>query len=316
MKGTFVISLDFEGMWGSIGGLSTESITAFEKRVSLNDIVIPRLLDLFSKYGIHATWATVGGMLCERVEQVSDMMPRDIYYPHWDLSIKEYINGIENETLYLFRDLIFKVYTTPNQELGSHTFSHYYGDENGSSRELFKNELSLSRRIFKENGIEEPVSLVMPRNQVLKEDFDIVAGSGFRIVRGRAINYYPTGIHKLDRILNFIDSYFPLFHRSYKLPEIKNELITNVRASALFRTYFKKLSFLEPLRLWRIKQAMTSAAKKGEVYHLWFHPHNMASNIEYNFKTLEKILNHFAFLNSKYGFESKTMKEIAEFVNG
>lgn len=311
MKGKFVVSLDFEGMWGSIGGLDNVAIDAFEKRVGQNTVIIPKLLTLFEKYGIHATWAVVGCMLCNSKEEILEMLTRDIYYPKWNLSIKEYIQRINNNSLYFFPELIMKVANSANQEIGSHTFSHYYGDEDGATKELFGNELNLAKRIAIENGLPEPVSLVMPRNQVVKNDNDVVHDCGFKVIRGRAFNYFPTGIRKVDKILNFLDSYIPLFHRSFKLSEIEESDVINIRASALFRTYFAKLRFLEPLRLWRIKLAMKKAAQKGEVYHLWFHPHNMATNIDYNFNTLEKIFVYYTKLQKKYEFESFTMLEAA-----
>lgn len=54
---------------------------------------------------------------------------------------------------------------------------------------------------------------------------------------------------------------------------------------------------------------MTYAAKRGLLYHLWWHPHNFGRDIEENFNTLRNILAHYKKLNVKYNFESKTMKE-------
>jgi hypothetical protein len=73
----------------------------------------------------------------------------------------------------------------------------------------------------------------------------------------------------------------------------------------------KTLSWLEPLRLRRIKKAMTYAAKRGEVFHLWWHPHNFGINQEENFKNLTEILEHFKTLQRKYSMRSASMKEIS-----
>ena len=61
---------------------------------------------------------------------------------------------------------------------------------------------------------------------------------------------------------------------------------------------------------------MKHAAKNGLLYHLWWHPHNFGANTEENFKTLEEILKYYEFLNKKYGFESKTMKDTGEMMRG
>jgi hypothetical protein len=86
----------------------------------------------------------------------------------------------------------------------------------------------------------------------------------------------------------------------------------NIPGSCFLRPYNRKLSFLESLRISRIKNEMTAAAKKNAVYHLWWHPHNFGKDMDKNFAGLEKILDHFSTLNSKYGMQSLNMKEIYE----
>ena len=56
---------------------------------------------------------------------------------------------------------------------------------------------------------------------------------------------------------------------------------------------------------------MTFAAKNNLTYHLWWHPHNFGANMEENFKFLEKILQHYKFLNEKYNFQNYTMSSLA-----
>ena len=56
---------------------------------------------------------------------------------------------------------------------------------------------------------------------------------------------------------------------------------------------------------------MTHAAKNREMIHLWWHPHNFGKNITENFLFLNEIIDHYQFLNKKYGMESMNMREIA-----
>ena len=49
---------------------------------------------------------------------------------------------------------------------------------------------------------------------------------------------------------------------------------------------------LEPLRMRRILSDLTHAAKKGLVYHLWWHPHNFGDHMDENLVFLKKILDH------------------------
>ena len=59
-KGVFVISIDYEYAWGYRDQtLSPE----WEKRINGETKITKRLLDLFEKYQISATWAIVGHLL-------------------------------------------------------------------------------------------------------------------------------------------------------------------------------------------------------------------------------------------------------------
>jgi hypothetical protein len=56
---------------------------------------------------------------------------------------------------------------------------------------------------------------------------------------------------------------------------------------------------------------MTYAAKNGEVFHLWWHPHNFGVNKMENLDFLMKILKHYKYLNQKYEFQNVTMNELS-----
>ena len=58
---------------------------------------------------------------------------------------------------------------------------------------------------------------------------------------------------------------------------------------------------------------MTMAAKKGEIYHLWWHPHNFGINLYENMNNLKLILEHFKKLQAQYAFGNQTMKGAAGF---
>ena len=64
---------------------------------------------------------------------------------------------------------------------------------------------------------------------------------------------------------------------------------------------------LENLKLRRIRNSMTYAAKNNLLYHLWWHPHNFGQNTDKNMDTLKRVLEHYKKLELKYGFRSLTM---------
>ena len=66
--GNFVISLDFELMWGVRDHATRAS---YGRNVLGGRQAVAAMLDLFHKRGIRATWATVGALLCESKEDES-----------------------------------------------------------------------------------------------------------------------------------------------------------------------------------------------------------------------------------------------------
>lgn len=114
------------------------------------------------------------------------------------------------------------------------------------------------------------------------------------------------------RAFRLIDAYFPLSGSLRQNVEIDDKSgLVDIPASLFLRPWSKKLSFLEAIRLWRITWSMTRTAKKGGVFHLWWHPHNFGSNMVENLHFLEEILKHYQKLNAKYGFQSATMADVA-----
>ena len=79
-KAQLIVSLDFELFWGMQDGHSLES---YQDHVLGGRKAIPQLLKLFEKYGIHATWATVGLMFAENREEAQRYFPEEDLVPHY-----------------------------------------------------------------------------------------------------------------------------------------------------------------------------------------------------------------------------------------
>jgi hypothetical protein len=58
---------------------------------------------------------------------------------------------------------------------------------------------------------------------------------------------------------------------------------------------------------------MEEAARKGECFHLWWHPHNFGTNLYQNLITLEELLRFHVALRDRYGVVSMTMRETGGF---
>lgn len=328
-RGQFVISLDFELYWGMFDKVTLRDYGANIRGVHS---VLPRLLDIFSEYGIHATWATVGMLMYKDKQSLRESLPPKELRPNYknkNLSTYDYLAKAklgENESTdpYHFgASLIQKIKATPNQEIGSHTFSHYYCLEEQayqSGEAALTADCAAMQKVANQFGV-TPTAIVFPRNQTSAEALRIVKEYGIKCYRGteNSFIYHPRKDEEQSlfiRALRLLDNYVNLTgQHTYDLTftnDYSGTLI-NVPSSRFLRPWNRRLNWLEPLRLLRIKRAMSYAAKNGCLFHLWWHPHNFGVNQEQNLAFLRKILDHYLFLQEKYGMESATMTEAALF---
>lgn len=309
LNGAFVLTLDFELMWGAINS-ECDVERGFAQRTQKMDEILPKLLDLFQEYGIHVTWATVGAIACRNIEKALEMMDYELIYPENGFNVKEYIRNIENEKIHFLPGFFEKIAKVDGQYIGSHTFSHFYVAEYPNCESVLKEEIDTSVKLL--NRYNDIQSIVFPKNQVDDALLKVVDKCGLTCYRGKQVGSRFNKENKISKIARFIDAYFPLCGRNdYGYGQIKTGNLYNIQASRFFRTYFKPLGVLEWLKILRIKREMLRAARDGCVYHLWFHPHNLATDVEFNLNQLKKIFKIYLRLNEKYGFESLAMEEVA-----
>lgn len=319
-NGKFIISLDFELMWGV---RDKRTIETYGRNILGVHKVISRLLEIFRKYNICGTFSTVGFLFFKTKQELLESIPVDKpYYSDVNLSpYNGYIEGIgedyKTDLFHFAPELIKEIQKYPEQEIGTHTFSHYYCLEPGQTVETFREDINHAILIAKQSGI-QLTSLVFPRNQLNDQYLKICQESGILCYRGNENSWiYKAGKGSSQtifrRIFRFLDSYLNISgHNCYSEQSLKNKMPVNIPSSRFLRPYSDKLKFLDGLKLYRIKSSMTYAAKNNLIYHLWWHPHNFGINQDENFNFLEKILIHYRFLNRKYNFQSLTMTEMAE----
>ena len=317
-KSLLIISLDFELLWGVRDKRTIENYGANILGVRK---VIPSLLTLFNCYGISASFATVGFLFAQNKEELQRHIPyilpcytREKYSPYANNYFANVGNN-EKEDLYHYGiSLIKQIMQEGNQEIASHTFSHYYCLEQASLKS-FEADMRAAISIAKDCGILIK-SIVFPRNQYSAEHLVICKKLGFIAYRGneKSVVYNPRmneNQNKVIRASRLADAYINVTgHHTHSVKY--EEGIINIPASRFLRPYSKKLSPLDALRLQRIKNSMTHAAKNSEVYHLWWHPHNFGINLQNNLQFLEEVLKHFITLKKEYGMESKSMRSVAE----
>jgi peptidoglycan/xylan/chitin deacetylase (PgdA/CDA1 family) len=314
-----VISLDFELHWGV-----SERVQGQDHAYAVNLYgarkAVPRLLELFKQLDIHATWATVGKLFARDREDLQAFAPAvRPEYVRIDVDTYRVQTGSseEEDPLHFAPSLIEQIHDTPGQELACHTFCHYYCDEPGQTPSAFQADLKAAQTIMRRENI-EPRSLIFPRNQIIPAYLAKVKEAGLDVYRGNP----PGGMYRLPasgparyavRALRLLDSFVNLTgHHTVPWSHIAAEDPKNVRASHFLRPYSHKLRFLEPLRKYRVKAGLRSAARRGEVYHLWWHPHNLGANLEKNLAALEDFLDEFRRLRETHGMLSLTMAEAAD----
>jgi peptidoglycan/xylan/chitin deacetylase (PgdA/CDA1 family) len=311
-KGIFTISLDFELFWGVRDHRTLEN---YGENIRNVHKVVPRLLQLFSKYNVHCTWATVGFLFFNEKKEMMSYLPAERpAYQKKEYDPYSYLEQNELEKIYHFAPaLIEQIKKTPGQEIGTHTFSHFYTLEKNTTIGQFKNDLRSAIAIAREKGIDIK-SIVFPRNQYSDEHIKACLEEGIKIYRGNELSgaYKPIS-RENERIfrkgVRFADTYINITgHHCHAIP-VANKII-NVPASRFLRPYNPKFKMFDGLKLRRIKQGIKFAAKHGLVYQLWWHPHNFGKYMDENFEFLERVLKFYSQLNQQEKIESQNMLEI------
>ncbi|WP_394972481.1 polysaccharide deacetylase family protein [uncultured Croceitalea sp.] len=322
-QGKFVISLDFELFWGV---RDKRTIDSYGPSLIKVPVILKRMVDLFDLYEVRATFATVGFLFAKSKKDLVDYSPK--LKPRYnDKNLSPYVDSFisvkesaEDDPYHYAPEMIRFLHSNRNHEVGSHTFSHFYCLEEGQTKEDFERDLQSAIKIANAQNIKIE-SLIFPRNQVNKEYLKLCSDYGIKSYRGAEKIWFnkpekDSTTTLLKKIARTLDCYINISGtHTYSHQELKSPFPCNIPSSRFFRPYNNKLKFLEFLKLKRIKRCMTSAARKKEIYHLWWHPHNLGENTDNNFLILEAILKHYQFLNNKYGFESITMTNLANKLN-
>ncbi|WP_456377109.1 polysaccharide deacetylase family protein [Lutibacter sp.] len=314
-RGNFIVSLDFELHWGSV---EKENVELVKNKYDFTRKGIPIILDLFDKFNIHATWATVGFLFAKNKKQLIEFSPKikptyeDNSLSYYSLIDNNKIGRDENEDPYHYApSIISKIIETPNQEIATHTFSHFYCNESGQNLKQFEADLKAAQSLSKQNFNIELKSLVFPRNQFNSEYIEVAKQNGIKVIRSNPNVWFWNINFKLNFLVRAIDTLLPISNPlSFSKKKIAKGEVLLLPASRFLRPYSSGEKNIQVLKFTRIKNEMTFAAKNNLVYHLWWHPHNFGNSLEENLRYLRNILEHFDKLNKKYGFSSKSMLEM------
>lgn len=315
-----VISLDFELFWGVT---DSKTIKNYGANVEGEWQAIPAMLALFAQYNVRTTWATVGMIMCKDYKQWSEMFPSIMpSYAQKSSSTYSVTTLARNfPKLFFARQLVEQILATDGQELGSHSYSHFYCSDANTTVEQFVADLECTKIIFNDCGVKQATSFVFPRNQTHDEYINVLSQAGFRAYRGNQNHWVyrdgtlvPYGF--MGRLVRLADSYLPLTgnHVSLLPISISDNQLINIPATSFLRPS-SGYSAIDKMQLNRVKKGMLEAARTDGIFHLWWHPHNFGVNLQQNLATLEKLLQYFSVLQDKYEMRSLTMADVADTVS-
>lgn len=314
--GALVISLDLEMFWGVRDRID---LPAYQKHLRGEREAIHQLLDLFDEFSIRATWAAVGMLFFRsRAELLAALPSVRPTYTTPSLSAYESLDDVgqseESSPTMLAASLIEKIAAHPGQEIGTHTFSHLLCDEQLGAIEVLDADLAAAHRAAALRGIQLR-SIVFPRNQYNSAVLEACAAAGLVAYRGveEGACFRPEKDRLYRRAGRLVDAYVNLFgHHTTPLSPQKGSAPCNVAQSRFLRPYDPSLRLLEPLRKRRITDSMRYAAEHGELFHLWWHPHNFGQNLRENMAFVRAILESFVDLRRRHGMISFSMSDAAE----
>lgn len=315
-KGSFIISLDFELYWGvrDVVSLAQTKDHFLRARAS-----IPEVLRLFEAHGVHATWATVGFLFARDKRQLVDHLPSerpDYRDPRLDpYAVLDDVGDDErSDPFHYAHSLLQAIAEVPGQEIGSHTFSHFYCLEDGQTETAFDRDLEAAAAIGAPFGAVTD-SLVFPRGQHNPAYRSVLERRGVRAYRVPSpfFAYRPRRAHADTlgrRGLRLLDSYLPLGPSTSNPSALERSGPQPIRSGLFLRPYSPARRRLEPLRLRRLKRAMREAASTDRDFHLWWHPHNLGTHTRENLAVLETVLGEYRVLRERHGWASRNMGEV------
>lgn len=315
--GVFTISLDFELYWGV---RDKRSVAQYRDNLLGVRRAIPEMLRLFSNNDIHATWATVGFLFCDDLSDLQANIPPSLpTYDRIELSPYAYIErAADLEPAYFFApEMIDLIVDHAGQEIGTHTFSHYYCLEEGQTRAQFTADIRTAVEVARRRGIAIR-SLVFPRNQWNPEYLAALAPFGIECYRGNESSWMHRASddarqNRVQRAFRLVDAYLNISgHNTHDLSRCTRDKPFNFPASRFLRPYSARLAMFDKLRLKRITSAMDDAAINKRLFHLWWHPHNFGTHTKHNIDFLASVVEHYGALKNSHGMVSLNMSELCQ----
>lgn len=313
-KGTFVISIDHEFAWGYADHVLKERD---KERIRGEMGIVRRLIALFEKYGVPATWAIVAHLLEHGCKWEGTLphpeYPRPIYKGEKQDWFRDHPPQNEYSDILWFdaENLVGEMKKSiAGHEIASHGYAHILYDEAQTSHPAIMADIYNLGKVHRVHDISF-TSFVFPRN--VEGYHRHLKLNGFTAYRGVSQKWNDKYTGAMRRFTNLFDYYVPKGRTV--LPDTKKFGLVNIPDSMLLMGRNGPRRFILPSVVVRkAKKGLKRAARRKEIFHLWFHPSNFSYSTETQFRIFEKILKYAADMREKGDIDIKTMQQVTETV--
>ncbi|NII27401.1 polysaccharide deacetylase family protein [Pseudoflavitalea sp. X16] len=326
MEGIFTISLDFELHWGVFDKKDRQKRAACYRNTLQ---LIPRMLEQFAAANVHVTWATVGSLFAKDQQEWELLKPA--IEPGYSLEQYSAYRWVAQHGLspqyhwaHFAPQTIKEILRYPGQELGSHTFSHFYCLEQQHEPMAFEADCRAAQRAAALFNT-KLTSLVFPRNQFNPAYLKTCFEQGITTIRTNPVHWFWSPVSNrgagiLRKIMRTADAYIQVGGTRTSYPLSSVQVIPGeplrLPASRFLRPWRSEYRFANKWRLRRLCQELRTAAIRKECYHLWWHPENFGDHPEENMESLRILLQQYTTCREQYGMKSWNMGEYATHLFG
>jgi peptidoglycan/xylan/chitin deacetylase (PgdA/CDA1 family) len=313
MRPTFIVSLDEELAWGSFDHTPA---SAFGARYPDLRGVVRELLAAFDEHGMPATWALVGHLFLSSCARGPDGRAHpELVRPEYPWRPGDWLSDDpcgdrESHPLWYGDDVLEMIRAAKvRHEVASHSFSHIvYGDP-GTSDAAVRSDLRACVEAAAAKGVTLK-SFVFPRNR--EGHHAALRDAGFSAYRGVDPVWYGGLPRPLRRAAHLADQALALTP-PVSVPVETLPGLWNVPGSMLLlHRGGVRRAIPVASRVAKGKAGLARAVREGKIFHLWFHPFNLAHDRGAMFAALRGILAEAARLRDRGALDVRTMGETAE----
>ena len=309
-RGAFVVSIDTELAWGE---MHRRDGSGGRHHFAAERDVIERILDVFARHDISATWAVVGHLFLDACHDGGGGPHPELVTPDYPWLDEDWLavdpaTDLDDDPFWYGRDIVDAILGCPvRQEVGSHSFTHVIVDDPACTPEVFESELAAAAAVAAERDVELR-SFVYPRNKIAQ--VARLGEHGYRCYRGgRPLPPFAGRPGWQRRALGVADKVRPLAG-SAVLPAAGDGGVWNVPQTYLFApSADAKL----PVGVWtrRPVARLRQAARHRSLFHLWFHPYNVTAAPERALAARDHICAAAARLRDAGELDVVTMGDLA-----